>query len=336
VLTSHVQSRLARLVAIVLLGGAVLAGSVVGVPEAARADYLVCEEKPGDVAGGTVTDCRTELSEAGQPGDPSAQPSTGLTPGPDVCLDRQIDSSYLPITCALDIGYWSNARQCYQKLADPQRPPPAGSDPVGAWYDCMPPPPSPDECTPQFCRDQFGVSLWLTTPPPGITTLTPGQAARNLVASFRLESITVGFAPDPNTPGSRSYVGVPIWMWVENPSPLSYGPYVQSATLGGVTITATAQVTSVIWNMGDGTTVSCAAGTPYVAAMGAVTSPNCGHRYARTSASQPGGTFPVTATSQWQVSWEGGGASGVIPLTTTATTAVQINEIQSVNVGPGA
>ncbi|WP_243398975.1 hypothetical protein [Cryobacterium zongtaii] len=275
-------------------------------------------------------------NEAGKPGDPGVDPGSGLTPGPVECLDKQLNGSSEVITCQIDVGYWSNARQCYQRLADPQSPPPEGFDPVGAWYDCSPPPAPACSPTGQVCLDQWGTSNWLLTPPPGITTLTPGQAARSLVASFALTGITVGFAPDPTVAGSKSYVGVPIWMWAANPTPLSYGPYVQSTTLGGVTITATAQVSSIVWNMGDGTTVACAnAGTPFVVAYGAVDSPTCGHRYARTSAAQPGGTFPITATSQWQVSWEGGGESGVIPLTTTATSAVRINEIQSVNVGAG-
>jgi hypothetical protein len=317
--------------AALLLSLTVAVGAQWSPPPAVAANGTTCTD-PSDPT------CITEISDGaqqGNPGDPAPDPSTGLTPGPDVCMDRQVDDTYLPITCQLDIGYWSNAKQCYRKLADPQTPPPAGFDPVGAWYDCKPPPQPECDSSTDLCRDLFFVSEWLTTPPPGVTTLTPGQAARSLIASFRLEGITVGFAPDPNTPGSKSYVGVPIWMWAENPTPLSYGPYVQTTTLGAVTITATAQVTSVIWNMGDGSTVSCAAGTPYVAALGAVDSPTCGHRYSRTSASQPGGTFPITATSQWQVSWEGGGQSGVIPLTTTATSAVQINEIQSVNVGAG-
>jgi hypothetical protein len=308
----------------------ILLGAWLTPPNVAHAAYEVCSKE----IGGKRT-CTTEITEDAKPGDPSFNPSTGLTPGPDVCLDRQVDDSYIEITCQIDIGYWSNAKQCYQKLADPQSPPPEGREPPGAWYDCKPPP--EPECNPTFdlCRDRFFTSQWLVNPPPGVTTLSPGQAARILVESFQLEGITVGFAPDPNVPGSKSYVGVPIWMWAENPTPLNYGPYVQTTTLGEVTITATAQVSSVVWNMGDGSTVSCASGTPFNSAFGAVDSPTCGHRYSRTSASQPGGTFPITATSQWQVTWEGGGESGVIPLTTTATSAVQINEIQSVNVGTG-
>lgn len=156
-----------------------------------------------------------------------------------------------------------------------------------------------------------------------------------LALSFQIRGIDIGFAPDPNIPGSKSYVGVPIWMWVENPQPLTFGPYTETATLGGITITATAQVTSIIWNMGDGNSVGCAnAGTEFLVQYGAVDSPTCGYRYQQTSDDQPGGRYTVTATSQWSVTWNGGGTGGVIPLTATNTTTVDINELQSVNVKP--
>jgi len=331
VLRPNAVSRLTRVAGGVLVVGVVLLGAVLTAPEVARADFVVCT---GDVT--KQNTCSTEVTEESRPGDPSMNPETGFTPSPPVCLDlqnRNDNNEYVEIPCHGDLGWWSNSSQCYQRLSDAQRPAPQGEDPaVGAWYDCNKTLTLCDLVT--ACNGPFTFSEWLRNPPPGVDALTPGQAARSLIESFQLEGITVGFAPDPTVAGSKSYVGVPIWMWAENPTPLSYGPYVQSTTLGGVTITATAQVTSIVWNMGDGTSVACAnAGTPFVVAYGAVDSPTCGHRYARTSGTQPGGTFPITATSQWQVSWEGGGESGTIPLTTTATSAVRINEIQSVNVG---
>jgi hypothetical protein len=330
VLVPGVRTRITRFLGLLLVLSVVLVGTIMAAPDDAIAAYQVCTEE--DVFGNTT--CTTHQAEEAKPGDPPVNAETGLTPSPPKCLDRQEDKTYREIPCAIDIGWWSNAEQCYIRLADPQLPLPAGLNPEGAWYDCNPAPaPTCDPGT--VCRDEWSFTNWYVTPPPGVPNLTPGQAARSLISSFELEGITVGFAPDPNVAGSRSYVGVPIWMWAADPTPLSFGPYVESSTLGAVTITATAQVTSVIWNMGDGTTVTCAGGTPFVAAFGAIDSPNCGHRYGRTSKSQPGGRFPVTATSQWQVSWEGGGESGVVSTTTSSTSSVQINEIQSVNVGAG-
>jgi len=329
VLRPGAVSQLTRVVGGVLVVGVVMLGALLMAPGMARANFVVCTE---EVTGPST--CTTEVTQESRPGDPIINPETGFTPSPPVCLDLQDNKEYVEIPCQGDLGWWSNSSQCYKRLSNAQHPAPQGKDPaVGAWYDCDKTVSLCDRGI-TTCNGPFTFSEWLLTPPPGVVTLTPGQAARSLIESFRLEGITVGFAPDPTVAGSKSYVGVPSWMWAANPTPLSYGPYVQSTTLGGVTITATAQVSSIVWNMGDGTTVACAnAGTPFVVAYGAVDSPTCGHRYARTSAAQPGGTFPITATSQWQVSWEGGGESGVIPLTTTATSAVRINEIQSVNVG---
>jgi hypothetical protein len=44
-------------------------------------------------------------------------------------------------------------------------------------------------------------------------------------------------------------------------------------------------------------------GTPYRASAGAATSPDCGHRYTRTSADRPGARYTVTATTIWTITW---------------------------------
>ena len=156
--------------------------------------------------------------------------------------------------------------------------------------------------------------------------------------TFQLRGIDIGMAPDVNAAWGhrRSYVGVPVWMWVQNPQPLTWGPYTETATLGGQTITATAQVTGIRWNMGDGREVVCGStGTAYSVGYGLSDSPTCGHRYDRTSQSQPGDRYTVTATSQWAVTWTSvAGANGTVNLTTSSSTQLEINEIQSVNVTP--
>jgi hypothetical protein len=118
----------------------------------------------------------------------------------------------------------------------------------------------------------------------------------------------------------RSYVGVPVWLWVENPQPLTWGPYTETATLGGQTITATARVTSVRWDMGDGGSQVCGGtGTAYTTGYGVTDSPTCGYRYRTTSESQGGDRYTVTPTSQWVVEWTSvAGPSGTINLTTSS------------------
>lgn len=278
----------------------------------------------------TKGNCSTHISNPGGGGsgggaEPVTDPSSGLTPGPAKCAD--LGGGEVP--CSGADGSWSNAHTCYIKIAATQPAAPAGAAGTGAWYDCK----SPQTCTtPGNCMFTT-ITFWSDTPPPGINTLTPAQAAAELVKTFQLRGVDIGLAPDPNIAGSKSYVGVPVWMWVNNPQPLTYGPYSQTATLGGVTITAQANVTSILWNMGDGDTVPCGSvGTTYNPAIGLANSPTCGYKYAKTSKTQPAGRYTITATSQWTVTWTGGGDKGTIPLTRTATSSAQIGEIQSVNV----
>lgn len=306
----------------------IAAVAIVAPGVAARADYTYCDA--------ATLLCYTVIETKPADPPPSADLS-GFTPGPSQCLYQGM-MHVIEVPCTNGEGtYWSNSRQCYTSLVTPQPAPSAGGEPGGAWYSCVGYQ-GPNWCQPEGsgCRDPYVGTFWSNTVPPGLTTLTPSQAAYRLAQSFQLAGIQIGFAPDPNDPNAQSYVGVPIWMWVENPQPLTYGPYSETATLGGVTITATARVTSILWGMGDGNTVACGnAGTAFRVAYGAIESPTCGYRYTRTSETQGGGRYTITATSQWIVDWAGGGQSGTIPLTATSQTTVRIGELQSVLVdGP--
>ena len=172
-----------------------------------------------------------------------------------------------------------------------------------------------------------------------------GRAAsvEKLAKTFVLSAVDIGMAPELKThtddpPGTapyrRTWVGIPVWLWVNQPTAATWGPMEKTATLGGVTVTATAKVQSLTWNSGDGQNVTCGEGTQFVAAayanQAAVDSPTCGLRYQHTS---KGGTFTVTATTNWIVEWTGGGQSGNIQMpTTSSSTDVRVGELQSVNV----
>lgn len=140
--------------------------------------------------------------------------------------------------------------------------------------------------------------------------------------------------PDVVSPraAGKYTVGVPVWMWV-NQSATTYGPNSASATAGGVTVTATAQVSLIVWHMGDGTTVTCTGpGTPYAASAGMAESPTCGHMYSTTSASQASGKYKLTATSTWTINWQvaGGGQTGQLTENRQTQTQVAIGELQVV------
>ena len=321
---------------------------VVAAPSAAQAE-LHCESD------GTISRCYTVLSSP--PSDPAPNPdANGWTAGAPTCYllgslnqfqfegipDDQvrvfssaggITTWYRIIDCGDGQSYWSNTRQCFVALARgvwPTKPPGYGED--AGYYDC----------NSYSLSGGGGVSVgnrpfWSNTVPPGLTVYTPGRAARELISTFALRGIDIGMAPEVNPAWGhrRSYVGIPVWLWVENPQPLTWGPYSETATLGGQTITATAQVTSVRWSMGDGAVEVCGGtGTRYTSGYGVTDSPTCGHRYALTSDSQPGDRYTVTATSQWVVTWTSvSGASGTVNTTASSTVQLEVNELQTVNVG---
>ena len=213
-----------------------------------------------------------------------------------------------PVPCTTEYGDWSNATHCYIQLAAPQ--PPAGSpdwqghEPGdGAVYQCYQP------------QTDLAIYIWAANPPLGSDGgITPGEVAQMAVDQLNLSAINIGFAPEPGD-GSVGLVGLPVWMWADDPDEHTFGPATASASAGGITVTATAEVEKVTWAMGDGTEVVChAAGTPYNPSFGMRRSPDCGHVYQRSSAGEPGDRYTVTALTDWVVRWQGAGHSGVIRL----------------------
>jgi len=162
-------------------------------------------------------------------------------------------------------------------------------------------------------------------PPP-----SPAQVAQIAISQMKLQPVGIGIVPE-NTPGKIGVVGMPTWMWAKNPGEATTGPMTRSATAGPVTVTAVATLDRVVWNMGDGSSVTChGAGVPYSAGWGAQDSPTCGHRYQHTSEVQPGMAYTVTATSYWNIVWAGGGGAGVVPQQVAANTQIQVGEFQAI------
>jgi hypothetical protein len=219
-------------------------------------------------------------------------------------------------------GTWSNANQCYIRLADPQPPPSSpfwqGRYPEGAIYDCVDPSSGPYS---------NGARFWL--PDGADVGMTPEQAAEAVVRRMDLRAADIGIVPE-DRPGSIGAVGAPVYMWTAR-GPATFEPQTLTASAAGITISATARVDRIVWSMGDGATVTCRTpGTPYEDRYGFNPSPDCGHRYTRTSAGQPGNAYPITATSFWVVDWTGpGGSAGQITLDLTSRTSIQVGELQA-------
>ncbi len=228
-----------------------------------------------------------------------------------------------PVPCSSPLGHGSNGYHCY--ISPIKLQPPAG-DPLwqghepgdGALYNCYQP------------QTGLLIPIWSQNPPPNSGAgPTPGEVARLAIDRMRLSAINIGIAPEPG-PDSVGLVGMPVWMWAKAPDDHTFGPITASASAGGITITATAKVRQVTWDMGDGTEVVCdTAGSPYKPSYGRKDSPNCGHTYTKSSAHEADDAYTVTATSSWVVTWSGAGQTGTIRLDgLNRSTQIRIGEAQ--------
>lgn len=160
---------------------------------------------------------------------------------------------------------------------------------------------------------------------------TPGELAQEAVQQTPLPLPTAEMSPAPPI---RQLVNLPVFLWIDS---AQWVPQTASASAGGVTSTVTATPSRVVWDMGDGESVTCdAPGTPYVPGVADDLQPSdCQHTYRRSSARAANETFTVTTTMEWGVTWVAVGAPGGGNLGTarrSSTTAVQVAEIQTLNV----
>jgi hypothetical protein len=219
-------------------------------------------------------------------------------------------------------GWFNSSDGCYYRPVDP--PPPAtdpvweGRYPQGAIYQST-------------CVGQPGTGggwAWLATPPDGGgggAGVTPGELAQQAMRRLTLTGPAVRTAPPA---GAMGLVNAPVWMWTDV-TPTTWGPTTATASVPGLTVTATAQAVRIVWDMGDGHTVTCTGpGTPYRRELGSGRSPSCGYVYTRSSADQPGARYSVTATTTWRVTWAGGGQQGALTAVRASTTRLQIGELQ--------
>ncbi|RZT27162.1 hypothetical protein EV649_0916 [Kribbella sp. VKM Ac-2569] len=227
-------------------------------------------------------------------------------------------------TCTSVLGNWSNSRQCYLRRLDPQ---PPRSDPAwqghtdGAIWTCV-----------SEYDDRF-VTKWVWIPgKPDTVVVDPVTLVYEAIADMHLAAPLINTAPGS---GQIGLVNMPVWLWVRK-TENTWGPIVRSASVPGLSVTATAQVKAINWSMGDGKTVRCEGpGTPYDKSMGVKASPTCGHRYVKTSRKLPNCKYPVTAVAQWDITWQSTlGDTGQISMTQQAETQLRIGEAVPVLVDP--
>ncbi|MBY8889231.1 ATP/GTP-binding protein [Streptomyces sp. PTM05] len=257
------------------------------------------------------------------PGAPSASGGHNRSSGSDAKGGHTCQTPKGTVVPCSDPNWGTFSGGCYYQVA--RNVPPTG-DP--AWQG-------------HSDQDKSGKMYWQTCPDDGYATkdvwmpngsvgaaVDPAQLAQQAVAKMRLGPPQIDISPKP---GGRGLVGMPVWMSVAK-SATSWGPQSASASAGGVTVTATAVVSQVVWSMGDGHSVTCTSpGTPYSASDGKASSPDCGYQYSQPSSSQPGGTYPVSATATWTIHWAGGGEQGDLTQTRAAQVRIAIAELQVVN-----
>jgi hypothetical protein len=171
-------------------------------------------------------------------------------------------------------------------------------------------------------------SPWLRTNTfsgPGNQPISAGQAAAIAVARLQLPTIAPGIGPSPKlNPWNMAAVGYPLWLWADGPTQV--GPITDS--VGGLSVSLDADVSSLTFRMGDGHSINCAGSghewTPAVEP--GAKSPSCGYSYSKPSL--PGGKYTVAAMANWAVTWTSNGQSGVINVPAVATTELPVGELQ--------
>ena len=177
----------------------------------------------------------------------------------------------------------------------------------------------------------------LPTPPsdePAVPAGAPEPVVLAKVAVERMDlhAPDIGLWPDPleKLPTGHNYVGWHNWMWIRDPSPATWGPITKTVTESGYAITATAAVTKVTWEMGNGDTKVCDKGMEHLAWQEEdKPSPTCGYVYHQR------GDYTITATAHWVIVWSGLGQQGTIEMDLSSQVHTSVIEAFAVNIPNG-
>ncbi len=167
----------------------------------------------------------------------------------------------------------------------------------------------------------FPGPVWVAGAAP---VASPDVLARQARSRLNLPDVVIYL-----NPAGDQLVNLPTWLSLD---PGSWGPRSATASVPGISVTATARPVKAEWSLGDGGSVTCTgpgsvwqAGTDPMAS-----SPDCGYTYRRSSAGAPGNAYTVRVTVTWEVTWAGAGRSGTVPgLTTTGTVTTRVAESQA-------
>lgn len=177
-------------------------------------------------------------------------------------------------------------------------------------------------------------AFWVSNPKTPAPPVPPAVLAQQALTQLALPSATVEMAPPA---GAEQLVNLATWLWVD---PQAWHSYSATAEAGPVSATATATPVKVVWDMGDGRSVTCdGPGAPYDPAQPDATT-DCSYTWVQSSAGQLGGAYQVTATIYYEVTWEALGAAGGGTLGLVAGPAahlsVQVAESEALNDTPNS
>ena len=196
---------------------------------------------------------------------------------------------------------------------------PGGAQP-GEWvFPECPNPAYPDALQPFWVVDAQAAAA-------AVAPVNSALLAEQAESQLGLGSPTLEMAPPP---GSPQLVGVPTWLWLAGP----WQYRTASASAGPVTATATATPSKVVWDLGNGDSVTCdGPGTPYNPDQPNATT-DCSYTW------NEAGTYTVSATVYWSVTWTatgapGGGNLGLVA-GAPAATDVTATESQAINTADG-
>ena len=182
--------------------------------------------------------------------------------------------------------------------------------------------------------DRFGAKCLIFKPsespePNPAGAPEPVVLARVAVERMDLHAPDIGLWPHPleELPDGYNYVGWNNWMWIKNPNPNTWGPITKTVTQSGYSITATAAVTHLTWEMGNGDTKTCGKGVEHPEHNTRnEKSPGCGYVYHQT------GNYTITATAHWAIVWTGLGQQGTIEMDLTSQAHTKVVEVSAVNI----
>lgn len=163
----------------------------------------------------------------------------------------------------------------------------------------------------------------------GFESAVPSRAdverlVRGLAATLEVPEPTIRLGPEPSVnEWDMAVVGLPVWLWTEVPRSVS-----STNTGSGMTISLTASLDRLVFDLGDGSQVACGQWTAYVPANAGEVSPTCGYVYQKPS--PPQADYTLMATAEWTAQWSAMGYSGTLPLRSSATRSVAVGELQAV------